>query len=129
MKNEELRKKNKKPKKAQSKWEFSVVKYIFILLFLGLIGHYINFQFNESADFINNDYNSREELFAERVIRGEIHSADGKILAQTLVDENGTETRYYPYDYLFFHLLLCHCFLIYTTKINGFRSSSSSSAI
>lgn len=104
MKNETLEKKPKKQKKTQSKWEFSVVKYIFILLFLALIGHYVNFQLNESEDFINNDYNGREELFAERVTRGEIHSADGKVLATTIVDEDG-ESRFYPYDYLFSHVV------------------------
>lgn len=105
MKNEELEKKSKKPKKSQSKWEFTVVKYLFVLLFLALIGHYVNFQLNESEDFINNDYNSREELFAERVTRGEIHSADGKVLATTLVDEEVGEYRFYPYDYLFSHVV------------------------
>ncbi len=103
MKNKASEKKPKK-QKTQSKWEFAVIKYIFILLFLALIGHYVNFQLNESEDFINNDYNSREELFAERVTRGEIHSADGKVLATTIVDEDG-ESRFYPYDYLFSHVV------------------------
>lgn len=91
-------------KKTKSKWEFFIVKYIFIFLFLALIGHYVNFQVNESEEFINNDYNGREELFAERVTRGEIHSADGKVLATTIVDEE-EETRFYPYDYLFSHVV------------------------
>ena len=89
MKNETLEKKPKKLKKLLSKWEFSVVKYIFILLFLALISHYVDFQLNQSEDFINNDYNSREDLFAERVTRGEIHSADGEVLATTIVDSKG----------------------------------------
>lgn len=105
MKIEELEKKEIKPKKSQSKWEFLIVKYIFILLFLALIGHYVNFQLNESEEFINNDYNSREELFAERVTRGEIHSADGEVLATTIVDGNGNEKRNYPHDYLFSHVV------------------------
>lgn len=104
MKNEALEKKPKRQKKTQSKWEFAVVKYVFVILFLALIGHYVNFQLNESEEFINNDYNSREELFAERVTRGEIHSADGKVLATTIVDEDG-ESRFYPYDYLFSHVV------------------------
>jgi len=104
MKNEVLEKNPKEQKKSPSKWEFSVVKYVFILLFFALIAHYVNFQINESEDFINNDYNGREELFAERVIRGEIHSADGEVLATTIVD-NGNEARFYPYDYLFSHVV------------------------
>lgn len=105
MKIEELEKQEIKLKKSQSKWEFLVVKYIFILLFLALIGHYVNFQLNESEDFINNDYNGREELFAERVVRGEIHAADGEILASTIIDESGNEKRNYPYGNLFSHIV------------------------
>ncbi len=105
MKNEAVEKKQKYPKKSQSKWEFWVVKCIFILLFFALIGHYVNFQVNESEDFINNDYNGREELFAERVTRGEIYSADGKVLATTVVNANGEEKRNYPYDFLFSHVV------------------------
>lgn len=105
MTKEIIEKKQKKPKKSQTKWEFSVVKYIFILLFAALIGHYVNFQLNESEDFINNDYNSREELFAERVTRGEIHSADGEVLATTIIEADGEEKRVYPFDYLFSHVV------------------------
>lgn len=104
MKKEELEKVLKKPKKPQSKWEFTVVKYVFVVLFMALIAHYVNFQINESEEFINNDYNSREDLFAERVTRGEIHSADGQVLATTITDD-GEEERYYPYDYLFSHVV------------------------
>lgn len=104
MKKEMLEKKPEKKNKPKSKWEFSVVKYIFVLLFLALIGHYVNFQLNESEEFINNDYNSREDLFEKRVTRGEIHSADGKVLAKTVTDASG-EKRVYPYDNLFSHVV------------------------
>ena len=106
-KNKEQRKTTKKVKrkKLHTKWEFTVIKYSFILLFVALIIHFVDFQLNESEDFINNDYNSREELFAERVTRGEIHSADGKILATTVVNAKGEEKRNYPYDFLFSHVV------------------------
>ena len=102
---EENGKKQEKPKKSQSKWEFSIIKYVFVILFLALIAHFVNFMLNESEDFINNDYNSREELFEERVSRGEIYSADGYVLAETVIGEDGEEERYYPYDNLFFHVV------------------------
>ena len=92
-------------KKSYADWEFSVVKYVFVLLFLALISHFVNFQMNESEEFINNDYNSREELFAERVIRGDILSADGQVLAETVVNIDGTEERYYPFENLFAHVV------------------------
>ena len=69
------------------------------------MGHFINFQINESEEFINNDYNSREKLFAERVVRGAILSADGYVLAETVTNEDGTEERNYPYDNMFAHIV------------------------
>ncbi len=98
-------------KNSQQEWkkrdnlEFTIVKYFFIVLFFALSVHYINFQINESEEFINNNYNSREELFAERVVRGDIRSADGMILAETVTQEDGTEDRYYNYDNLFSHVV------------------------
>lgn len=100
-----MKEKKEKNKKKHIDWEFSVVKYFFVLLFLALVAHFVNFQVNESEEFINNDYNSREELFAERVIRGDILSADGQVLAETLVNTDGTEERHYPFDNLFAHIV------------------------
>ena len=56
-------------------------------------------------DTINNSYNSRLDSFAERVIRGKISADDGSVLAETLVSEDGTETRSYPYGALFAHVV------------------------
>ncbi len=98
-------KKEKKKKSLLSNWEFAVVKYVFIALFIALIIHFADFMINDSADFINNDYNSREELFAERVTRGKIQSADGMVLATTVTNEEGEEERYYPYNNLFAHVV------------------------
>lgn len=39
------------------------------------------------------------------MVRGSIYSADGEILAGTNVDEEGNETRVYPYDNLFAHVV------------------------
>lgn len=97
--------KEKKKKSFQNNWEFTVVKYVFIFLFAALIFHFADFMINDSADFINNDYNSREELFAERVTRGGIYSADGELLASTVVNKDGEEKRYYPYENLFAHVV------------------------
>ena len=98
-------KKAGKTKKAHTDWEFSVVKYVFVLLFLALVAHFVNFQMNESEEFINNDYNSREELFAKRVVRGDIISADGQVLAETVINADGIEKRNYPFSNLFAHVV------------------------
>ena len=70
-----------------------------------MMGYFAYFQFVKSEDFINSPYNKRQDLFARKVTRGEIISADGRILAETITDTDGTETRYYPYANMFAHVV------------------------
>ena len=97
--------KGKKAKKGKKNREFAVVTYSFLGAFLCLMGYFVYFQFVESEQFINSPYNKRQELFTRNVIRGEIYSADGVTLAETLVDEQGNETRSYPYGRIFSHVI------------------------
>ena len=59
----------------------------------------------DSREVINNPANKRQELLAKRVIRGDIVSADGKVLATTETDEKGNETRVYPYKNEYCHVV------------------------
>lgn len=70
-----------------------------------MMGYFAYFQFFESENFINNPYNSRQESFARTVTRGEIRSADGTVLADTVTDAEGNETRRYPYANTFAHVV------------------------
>lgn len=110
--------KEEKPKKRKKKQdstrgsknsinnrEFAVVTYLFLTIFICLMGYMVYFQVARSEDFINSPYNTRQDSFATRIVRGEIRSADGKILAQTNTDADGTETRYYPYSNLYAHVV------------------------
>ena len=92
-------------KNTSANREFAVIVYCFIGLFLCTMGYFAYFQFAKSEEFINNSYNTRQEKFAETVIRGNIVSADGQILAETKTDEEGNETRVYPYSNLFSHIV------------------------
>ncbi len=56
-------------------------------------------------DTINNSYNARLDGFAERVVRGRIVSGDGQVLAETVVGEDGSETRSYPCGSLYAHVV------------------------
>ena len=82
-----------------------MITYVFLGLFICLMGYMVYFQVARSEDFINSPYNKRQDSFAARIIRGEIRSADGKVLAQTNRDESGSETRYYPYGNLYAHVV------------------------
>ena len=75
----------------------------FVLIFVSLIGYVIYFDYAKSEDFINSPYNTRQDTFSDRVVRGKIVSADGQVLAQTKVYEDGSEERTYPYANIFSH--------------------------
>ena len=57
--------------------EFTVITYAVLVLFVCMMGYFAYFQFVKSEDFINSPYNKRQDLFARKVTRGEIISADG----------------------------------------------------
>ena len=63
-------------------------------------GWFIQFK---SENVIGSSYNARLDLLSDRVTRGSIMSNDKTVLAQTNVASDGSEKRYYPYDYLFVH--------------------------
>ncbi len=52
---------------------------------------------------ISNSYNSRQKLLAAENIRGTIYDRGGKVLAETVKNEEGKEVRSYPYGNLFAH--------------------------
>ncbi len=79
--------------------------YVMVGLFVCMIGYFGYFLQFQSEDVINNSYNARLDRFSDRIRRGEILSGDGRVLAQTLVGEDGTEVRNYPYDALFAHVV------------------------
>lgn len=81
------------------------VTYIFIGLFVLLTGYYMYFLIFKSNEFINNTYNQRHGVLAERVTRGSILASDRSPLAKTLTNEFANEKRIYPYDDLFVHLV------------------------
>lgn len=79
--------------------------YAFVALFVAMTIHICYFVAAESDKAINNTYNPRQELLANKNVRGEILSADGDVLAETITDAMGKETRSYPYDNLFAHIV------------------------
>lgn len=93
-----------KRRKAKNR-EYSFVSYFFMLIFISLIGYVIYFNAAKSETFINSPYNTRQDTFSDRVIRGQILSSDGEILAKTDVYEDGTEDRIYPYANIFAHVI------------------------
>ena len=77
--------------------------YVMVLVFMGMFGYIIYFMFHDSETVVANSSNQRQDTFEAYVIRGDIRTSDGQVVATTLVDEEGNETRNYPYGSLFAH--------------------------
>lgn len=98
-----LKSTERKSKTSTKNREFVIITYMFVGMFILMMGYFVYYQVFKSEDFINSPYNTRQDSFTQHVVRGEILSADGKSLAQTVVGEDGSETRYYPYGNMFAH--------------------------
>jgi peptidoglycan glycosyltransferase len=82
-----------------------LITYAFVALFVGMAVYFGYFLQVKSETVINNSYNARLDHFETRMVRGEILSADGQVLARTDTAEDGTETRVYPFGNLFAHVV------------------------
>ena len=80
-----------------------LITYLMVGLFISMIGYFGYFLQVRGETVINNSYNARLDRFSDRIIRGELLSHDGQILARTEADEDGSERRVYPYGPLFAH--------------------------
>ena len=86
---------------------YRVVAVLSTCLFVGLIAYMIWFQIVKRDEYLNSPYNARQQEAQAKIIRGNILSSDGEIIAGTeisLGDEGeGAESRVYPYGELFAH--------------------------
>ena len=81
---------------SEKKAILSVV-YIFVGLFVLMMGYFTYFLLVKRDDVVNSTYNLRHDVLSKRIIRGKILSSDGKVLAETITDDEGNEIRAYPY--------------------------------
>ena len=71
-----------------------IATYAFVLLFVGAIAYLGYFYAAKSDGYKSSSYNTkRQSIYYRRYQRGDILSADGKVLATSLVDEEGNQTR------------------------------------
>ena len=83
--------------------EFLIITYVFLAIFLGMIAWLVYFQIFRSESVISDSHNPRLNIYEERVIRGDILSGDGVVLATSNLNEDGSQTREYPYGRMFAH--------------------------
>lgn len=80
-----------------------IISYLFVAIFVSLIGYMVYFHTVAKDDVLNSPYNKRQNSAAEQIVRGDLVSLDGQVLAYTDVDEEGNEVRVYPYGDVFAH--------------------------
>lgn len=68
-----------------------------------MILYICKFMIFDSENVIANSYNGRQDKLAERVIRGDIVTSDGEVIATNQYYEDGTYSRYYPHSNMFAH--------------------------
>ena len=85
--------------------EIGFVTYLFIGIFLVMLVYLGYYTQVKSKTVINNTYNKRQTLLESRLIRGDILSRDGDVLATTLSDNDGGYYRSYPYRNTFAHIV------------------------
>lgn len=99
------RRSQNKQKKVSIGRQYLIVSYLFVAIFLSLIGYLVYFNVYLRDSYQNSPYNKRVKTYQEHVVRGNILSSDGAVLAKTDVDGEGNETRVYPYDKVFAHVV------------------------
>ena len=72
------------------------ITYLVVAAFACMIGYFGYFLQFRGETVINNSYNARLDRFADRIVRGELQSGDGRVLARTEAVGN-SEHRSYPY--------------------------------
>ncbi len=79
------------------------ITYLVVAAFACMIGYFGYFlQFR--GETVNNSYNARLDRFADRIVRGELQSGDGRVLARTEA-VGKSEQRSYPYGEVFAHVV------------------------
>ena len=63
--------------------ELTRVTYIFVTLFLVLMGYLVYFNVVKSKEVVNSTYNIRQDLLADRVLRGSITDKNAGILKKS----------------------------------------------
>lgn len=85
--------------------ETNIISFVFAGMFLFMMGYLVWFNVTEAPEIINSPYNKRVDNQEMKVIRGDILAADGSVLATTDTDEDGVETRSYPFGRVFCHVV------------------------
>ncbi len=95
----------KKQDKTQKSYnhELHIIMYLFTGLFICITVFLSAYVYFNAPKTINSSYNMRQQNLEKKVIRGNILSSGGDILAEQAMNSAHEEVRYYPFKELFAH--------------------------
>lgn len=68
-----------------------------MLMLCAVTAYFLGVTVSVSQDVFFNDYNPRVKALEQRMLRGKLLTSDGEVLAQSVLGEDGTVYRIYPY--------------------------------
>ncbi|WP_029321306.1 peptidoglycan D,D-transpeptidase FtsI family protein [Butyrivibrio sp. AE3004] len=77
----------------------------FVLLFICMISYICIYAIKNERVMFDNSYNAHQQLLKTQNTRGTIYASDGQVLAKTVTDANGNESREYPFGKVFSHVI------------------------
>jgi peptidoglycan glycosyltransferase len=91
--------------KTPKPYPIIAISVFFVCLFAGLIVYICYYSATNKQELTNNSHNTRQAILLAQNTRGTIYSNDGQVLAETVTDSEGNETRNYPFGDLFAHIV------------------------
>ncbi|MDR0220663.1 MAG: penicillin-binding protein 2 [Lachnospiraceae bacterium] len=81
------------------------ITWAVVALFVAMSGYISYYALAHEQEMAENSYNDIQQILMEQNYRGRIYAAGGEVLAETVVAGDGAETRVYPYENLFAHVV------------------------
>ncbi len=97
------RKRRREKRKMRRKILFT--QWVFVALFAAMGTFICFYSLRYKRELYENSFNGRESKRLAQITKGSILAADGSVLARTVENADGTETREYPYGNVFAHVV------------------------
>ncbi|MEA4960265.1 peptidoglycan D,D-transpeptidase FtsI family protein [Lutispora sp.] len=105
----------------------NLVKWFFIIFFVGIVGYLLVFNFFQSKYIYSNSYNKRLRKENSDIIRGDIQDRNGVVLTSSKIHKNAIQ-RNYAYGRSFSHIIGYSAKALGSTGIEALYDQELSSA-
>ena len=97
--------KTRPPRRTKLQRQVMGITWFFVILFVAMSGYISYYALANEVELAENPYNGLQQILMEQNSRGRIYASGGEVLADSVIDAEGQETRVYPYGQLFAHVV------------------------